>query len=118
MIIFSQYKDTVDFIREQLRRIYRGQVACYSGVGGEQWNGNKWERVSKEEIKDRLSLMGKKLKFWFCTEAASEGLNLQTCGVLINYDMPWNPMRVEQRIGRIDRIGQRYDRIWIRKLFL
>jgi hypothetical protein len=44
-------------------------------------------------------------------------LNLQTCGVLINYDMPWNPMRVEQRIGRIDRIGQTYANVWIRNYF-
>src|SRR5690606_4846108 len=46
-----------------------------------------------------------------------EGLNLQTCGVLINYDMPWNPMRVEQRIGRIDRIGQKYEEVWVRNYF-
>jgi hypothetical protein len=44
-------------------------------------------------------------------------LNLQTCGVLINYDMPWNPMRVEQRIGRIDRIGQDHKMVWIRNYF-
>ena len=42
----------------------------------------------------------------FCTDAAAEGLNFQFCGGLVNYDMPWNPMRVEQRIGRIDRLGQ------------
>ena len=48
-----------------------------------------------------------------CTDSASEGLNLQECGALINYDLPWNPMRVEQRIGRIDRIGQRFDEIRI-----
>lgn len=48
-----------------------------------------------------------------CTDAAAEGLNFQFCGALINYDMPWNPMRVEQRIGRIDRLGQAYGRIRI-----
>src|SRR5208337_1888785 len=57
------------------------------------------------------------VKILLCTESASEGLNLQTCGVLINYDMPWNPMRVEQRIGRIDRIGQVYPRVWVRNYF-
>jgi hypothetical protein len=49
----------------------------------------------------------------FCTDAAAEGLNFQFCGALINYDMPWNPMRVEQRIGRIDRLGQAYPDIRI-----
>jgi superfamily II DNA/RNA helicase len=48
-----------------------------------------------------------------CTDAAAEGLNFQFCGALINYDMPWNPMRVEQRIGRIDRLGQGYPNIRI-----
>ena len=43
-----------------------------------------------------------------CTDAAAEGLNFQFCGALVNYDMPWNPMRVEQRIGRIDRVGQQH----------
>jgi hypothetical protein len=48
-----------------------------------------------------------------CTDAAAEGLNFQFCGALVNYDMPWNPMRVEQRIGRIDRLGQRFSDIRI-----
>src|SRR5690606_7952676 len=46
-----------------------------------------------------------------CTDAAAEGLNFQFCGAIVNYDMPWNPMRVEQRIGRIDRLGQRHPEI-------
>lgn len=57
------------------------------------------------------------IKILLCTESASEGLNLQTCGVLINYDMPWNPMRVEQRIGRLDRIGQIYDTVRIHNFY-
>ena len=44
------------------------------------------------------------------TEAASEGINLQFCSMLINYDLPWNPQRVEQRIGRVHRMGQKYER--------
>jgi len=110
-IIFSQYTDTMDFIREQLKEVYGTQVACYSGRGGEIWNGIAWVPATKEYVKTRFS--DGDVRILVCTEAASEGLNLQTCGVLINYDMPWNPMRVEQRIGRIDRIGQRYEEIWI-----
>jgi hypothetical protein len=51
-----------------------------------------------------------------CNEAAAEGLNFQFCGALLNYDMPWNPMAVEQRIGRIDRLGQLYPVIKIQNL--
>jgi len=116
VLVFTQYTDTMDFLREQLRQVYGGQVACYSGRGGEVWNGIAWVLTTKEEIKNAF-LKGEAIKILLCTEAASEGLNLQTCGVLINYDMPWNPMRVEQRIGRIDRIGQVHSLVWVRHYF-
>jgi len=68
-----------------------------------------WSERSKELIKQLLKARG--IKFLVCTDAASEGLNFQFCGMLVNYDLPWNPMKVEQRIGRIDRIGQKYATI-------
>jgi hypothetical protein len=116
VLVFTQYTDTMDFLREQLRHVYGSQVACYSGRGGEVWNGIAWVLVTKEEIKNAFR-EGETIKVLLCTEAASEGLNLQTCGVIVNYDMPWNPMRVEQRIGRIDRIGQVYKQVWVRHYF-
>lgn len=116
VLVFTQYTDTMDFLREQLRQAYGGQVACYSGRGGEWWDGTTWVPITKEELKNAFR-DGERVKILLATDAASEGLNLQTCGVLINYDMPWNPMRVEQRIGRIDRIGQRYDVVWVRNYF-
>jgi superfamily II DNA or RNA helicase len=116
VIVFTQYTDTMDYLREKLRHVYGGQAACYSGRGGELWNGTAWVGTSKENIKTAFR-ESREIKILLCTESASEGLNLQTCGVLINYEMPWNPMRVEQRIGRIDRIGQVYDRVWIRNYF-
>jgi superfamily II DNA or RNA helicase len=116
VIVFTQYTDTMDYVRDKLRQVYGGQVACYSGRGGERWDGSAWAGTSKEEIKAAFR-EHKDVKILLCTESASEGLNLQTCGVLINYDMPWNPMRVEQRIGRIDRIGQVYSKVWVRNYF-
>ncbi len=115
VIIFTQYTDTMDYLREQLPAVYRGKVACYSGRGGETWNGIKWIPTPKEIVKNQFR--EGEIKVLLATESASEGLNLQTCGVLINYDMPWNPMRVEQRIGRIDRIGQKYEQVWIYNYF-
>ena len=104
----------MDYLRDQLRQVYGSEVACYSGRGGEVWNGIAWVRRARK--RSRLTFAGK-IRILLCTESASEGLNLQTCGVLINYDMPWNPMRVEQRIGRIDRIGQVYPVVWISNYF-
>ncbi len=110
-IIFTQYTDTMGFLREQFRQLYGNQLACYSGRGGEHLQGNNWINLPKETIKQRFR--NGEIKVLLCTESASEGLNLQTSAVLFNYDMPWNPMRVEQRIGRIDRIGQRSPQVTI-----
>lgn len=135
-IVFTQYTDTMDYLRDALHLLYGSQVACYSGRGGELWKNvdsssltvdgkfsqhstinsqQNWCVVPKEEIKRRFRQ--DEIKILLCTESASEGLNLQNCGVLINYDMPWNPMRVEQRIGRIDRIGQRYPTVRIHNFY-
>ncbi|MEW6698137.1 MAG: helicase-related protein [Bacillota bacterium] len=114
VIIFTQYTDTMKYLREQLQT-YRNRLACYSGDGGEYWDGQGWRLTTKEDIKEKFSIG--QYQILLCTDAASEGLNLQTCGLLINYDMPWNPMRVEQRIGRIDRIGQQFKTVEILNYF-
>ncbi len=115
-IVFTQYTDTMDSIRERLRLVYGQTVACYSGRGGERYDGVGWVPVDKEVVKTAFREQDD-IKILLCTESASEGLNLQTCGDLINFDMPWNPMRVEQRIGRIDRIGQVFKEVRIKNFF-
>ena len=116
VVIFTQYTDTMDSLRERLRGTYGRRIACYSGRGGQRWTGSGWERVGKEEIKQ--AFRKGEVQILVGTDAMAEGLNLQTCGVEINYDVPWNPMRLEQRIGRVDRIGQRFDTVWIWSYFL
>jgi len=114
-IVFTQYTDTMDYLRSALQQLYGAQIACYSGRGGELYQNGEWRVFPKEQIKAKFR--EGIIKILLCTESASEGLNLQTCGVLINYDMPWNPMRVEQRIGRLDRIGQIYDTVRIHNFY-
>ena len=116
VVIFTQYTDTMDYLREQLRDIYGRRIACYSGRGGERWADGQWERVGKEEIKG--AFRKGEIQILLGNDAMAEGLNLQTCGIEINYDVPWNPMKLEQRIGRVDRIGQRYPTVWIWSYFL
>lgn len=110
-IVFTQYTDTLDYLRDYLK----GEgfsILCYSGRGGEwlQPDG-RWKNLSREETKRRFRRGDAQVLV--CTDAAAEGLNFQFCGALINFDSPWNPMRVEQRIGRVDRLGQRFERIGI-----
>lgn len=105
-IVFTQYTDTMEYLRDFLAdQLPTLPVASYSGAGG-AWRdaSGYWVPCSKEEIKRRLR--DKQVRLLVCTDAAGEGLNLQFAGVLANYDLPWNPMKIEQRIGRIDRLGQ------------
>lgn len=114
-IVFTEYTDTLDFLRDYLVEACGRKIICFSGRGGEYRKPDgSWSIVSREEIKRRFK--AGEAEVLLCTDAASEGLNFQYCGALINYDMPWNPMRVEQRIGRIDRLGQRYPEIAVRNL--
>lgn len=116
VLVFTEYTDTLCYLRDFLVGQYGKRLGCYTGAGGQVWDGTEWRAVSGGEVAERLR-QGQ-LDVLLCTDAASEGLNLQAAGALINYDLPWNPAKVEQRIGRIDRIGQRYPQIRIVNLLL
>ena len=111
VMVFTQFTDTMDYLRDQV--VAAGySVMCFSGRGGEVRNTDQtWTMISRDEVKRRFK--EGRSEVLVCTDAAAEGLNFQFCGALVNYDMPWNPMRVEQRIGRIDRLGQRFSDIRI-----
>ena len=111
-MVFTMYADTMDFLREELARDATFQLMCFSGRGGEIRSPDGiWRLIPRDEARRRFR--EGEADLLLCTDAAAEGLNFQFCGALVNYDMPWNPMRVEQRIGRIDRLGQRHPTIRI-----
>lgn len=106
-MVFTQYTDTMDFLRDELIATGNMRVMCFSGRGGEVPAADgSWRVISRDDAKRRFR--EGEADVLLCTDAAAEGLNFQFCGALVNYDMPWNPMRVEQRIGRIDRLGQQH----------
>lgn len=123
-IIFTEYTATQEFLAETLRTVgycdglvlFNGQnnspeaTEIYrswleSNAGCDVITGNP----SADRRKAIVDYFRDNGKIMIATEAASEGINLQFCSMLINYDLPWNPQRVEQRIGRIHRYGQKYD---------
>ncbi len=116
VLIFTEYSDTMEYIRENLVTHYGAALGCYSGEGGQIWDGQGWKTVTKDAITQELH--AGRLQALVCTDAASEGLNLQAAGAVINYDLPWNPSKVEQRIGRVDRIGQKLIDVRVVNLFL
>lgn len=110
-IVFSQYYDTTRWVAERLSARMPGEtVAVYAGAGksGLLLDG-EWRSVEREQIK--RAVKERTIRLVVATDAACEGLNLQTLGTLINVDLPWNPSRLEQRIGRIKRFGQRRDKV-------
>ncbi len=110
-IVFSQYYDTAAWIAESLSEAYPEQpVALYAGAGKSRIiKGGVSTNVLRPKIKQLVA--DREISLVVATDAACEGLNLQTLGTLINVDLPWNPSRLEQRIGRIKRFGQTRDRV-------
>jgi len=105
-ILFSQYLDTARWVAEQIKDAFPGQpIGLYAGGSNSGiYSDGSFLRKEREDIK--LMVKTGELKLLVGTDAASEGLNLQMLGTLINVDLPWNPTRLEQRKGRIQRIGQ------------
>lgn len=105
-IIFSQYYDTAQWIAEELAKHFNNEiVAVYAGLGKSGlFRGSQFNSVEREFIKSAVKQ--REIRLVVATDAACEGLNLQTLGTLINIDLPWNPSRLEQRLGRIKRFGQ------------
>ncbi|MFX1503381.1 MAG: DEAD/DEAH box helicase, partial [Promethearchaeota archaeon] len=109
IIIFTQFVDTLKFLKSLIERQnsnYDVEI-FYGGL----------DKVQKDEAVERFR-SSKKFSLLISTEIGGEGRNFQFCRVLINYDLPWNPMKLEQRIGRLDRIGQKSKEIYIYNIFM
>lgn len=104
-VLFAYFRGTLEYLQRRLA-VDRISTCLILGGMGEQ----KWDILQQFEQGKASVLLS--------SEVGSEGIDLQFCRFLINYDLPWNPMRVEQRIGRLDRLGQKADRISIINLSL
>lgn len=117
-ILFSQYYDTVRWVGDEMaKRVeFAGMdIGLYAGSNRSGiWRNGRFQRCDRNDLKTRVR--AGELRLLLGTDAASEGLNLQRLGTLINIDLPWNPTRLEQRKGRIQRIGQARSEIWIANL--
>jgi len=111
VIIFSQYYDTAAWVAQQLALRYQDlPIGLYAGASRSKlFNQGESVHVLRDSLKNMVA--NRELTIMVATDAACEGLNLQTLGTLINVDLPWNPTRLEQRIGRIKRFGQVRDRV-------
>lgn len=105
VIVFTSFRVTASYLKEQMNALGMPALLLWGNMAD-----------SKQELIDEFRERPE-LRVLVATEVASEGVDLQFCRLLVNYDLPWNPMRVEQRIGRIDRLGQKANVIHIWNLF-
>ncbi len=103
LLIFTEFKDTLDYLMERLKS-WGFRVGC---IHGGMKPGSRDERGTRLHTEQQFR--EGTIQVLVATEAAGEGINLQVCNILFNYDIPWNPNRLEQRMGRIHRYGQRKD---------
>ena len=111
LIVFTEYKTTLDYLARRLRERYPPKrVLTLFGTGGGIGNSGGMDEAARESIKAAFNDPDSPVRVLVATDAASEGLNLhRTARYLLHYDCPWNPSRLEQRNGRLDRYGQARD---------
>lgn len=123
-LIFTESRRTQEFLYELLeKRGYKGRVVRFNGTNSDK-ESTAIYRAWMDKYKDTAKITGSptadrraaivdyfrnEATIMIATEAAAEGINLQFCSLIVNYDMPWNPQRIEQRIGRCHRYGQKFD---------
>lgn len=110
-IVFSQYYDTARWVADSLTAEFPSiPVGLYAGAGRSGiYKGGRFAAAERTTIK--AAVRDHQLRLLIATDAACEGLNLQALGTLVNVDLPWNPSKLEQRIGRIKRFGQTRDHV-------
>ncbi|RTG98962.1 helicase [Thermus scotoductus] len=103
LLIFTEFKDTLDYLVDRLKAWGFRVDFIHGGMRP----GSRDEPGTRLYVEQQFREGA--IQVLVCTEAAGEGINLQVCNILFNYDIPWNPNRLEQRMGRIHRYGQRKD---------
>ena len=113
IMIFSTFRGTLRYLAEKLRERGYSLELMYGPTPARDEDCRRGEK-SRERV--ALEFRRGEFQILLASEVAGEGLDFEHCHVVINYDLPWNPMRVEQRIGRCDRIGQTSDKVHVHSL--
>ena len=113
VIVFTESKETAQYLCDNLREIFGDAVIYFSGQSSQALKAeieDSFNPKNKDRNNDKYSLL-------ITTDVLAEGINLHRANVLVNYDLPWNPTRIMQRVGRINRVGTEFDRIYVFNFF-
>ncbi|WP_024547172.1 SNF2-related protein [Picosynechococcus sp. NKBG15041c] len=132
ILVFSYFKDTAKYIYDELmqdkawlgKMTHDGKTPVIDILTGDSSGKQREEKVrhfapkaNTQDEEERQYCLDNPIDILICTDVLSEGQNLQDAGVLVNYDLHWNPVRMIQRAGRIDRLGTDFDRLYIYNCF-
>lgn len=120
-IIFTESKETGDYLYENLNRVFPNEVMFYSSHGGRYKTTETNVTDSRDLIKENFDPNNKitkdDLRLLITTDVLAEGINLHRANTVINYDLPWNPTKVMQRVGRINRLGTEHLSLYVYNFF-
>ena len=120
-IIFTESSETGAYLSEQLEGHFAGKVLAYNSAGGRQDGKNISKPVARQMIEQNYDpghqTRKKDIRILISTDVLAEGINLHRSNIVINYDLPWNPTRVLQRVGRVNRVGTKHPDIFIFNFF-
>lgn len=112
-IVFTESKETAEYLARELTDVYGSRVIAYTGSSSlilKSVIEDSFNPKFKERENDQFDVL-------ITTDVLAEGINLHRANALINYDLPWNPTRIMQRVGRINRVGSEYDEIYVFNFF-
>ena len=112
IIVFTESKETAEYLAKSLGQAYQGKVLCFTGQSGEAIRDKVIENFDAKARHPKNDY-----RILVSTEVLSEGVNLHRSNVVVNYDIPWNPTRMMQRVGRINRVDTPFDEIYTFNFF-
>lgn len=112
IIVFTESMETAEYLEQNLKSMYNDAVISYSSKSGSPVR----EKIS-ENFDPKCRNLKNDIKILISTDILSEGVNLHRSNVVVNYDIPWNPIRIIQRVGRINRADAKFDKIFIYNFF-
>lgn len=108
-IIFTESKETAEYVGKELKTVFGDKVVVFSGESSPYLK----KQIEKSFNPKFADLNEDKYDILITTDVLAEGINLHRANILINYDLPWNPTRIMQRVGRINRVGSSFDKIYV-----
>lgn len=120
-IIFTESKETGEYLYYKLREVFKDKVMLFSSQGGIYRDTNYSVSTAKDLIRENFDPKSRQdkdeMKILITTDVLAEGINLHKSNIIVNYDLPWNPTRVLQRVGRVNRVGTKHKNVFVFNFF-